>query len=89
MSIFGPLALGAAAQGRGSRRYASLRDTRRQRHLPFPLSAGARSHQQVLRVLGMDCLRHHCLQLDSQNRAMRFLASAPTNTAEVGARRSQ
>src|SRR6185312_13084298 len=35
-------------------------------------------------VLGMDCLRHYCIQLDFQTRKIRFLKSGGTNTAEFG-----
>ena len=47
-------------------------------------SLSARSHQHIMGVLGMDCLRHYCVQLDFQGGTMRFLGSAPTNTAELG-----
>ena len=47
-------------------------------------SLSARSHQRVLGVLGMDCLRHYCVQLDFQAGRVRFLGSAPTNPAELG-----
>ena len=42
------------------------------------------SHQHIMGVLGMDCLRHYCVQLDFQARRMRFLAPDHVNTAEVG-----
>jgi hypothetical protein len=35
-------------------------------------------------ILGMDCLRHYCLQLDFQTRQMRFLKSGETNAVELG-----
>ncbi len=44
----------------------------------------ARSHQHIMGVLGMDCLRHYCIQLDFQAGKMRFLAADPMNTAELG-----
>ena len=47
-------------------------------------SLSSRSHQQVMGILGMDCLRHYCVQFDFQRGKMCFLGSAPTNTAELG-----
>ncbi len=44
----------------------------------------ARSHQRIMGVLGMDCLRHYCVQLDFQAGKMRFLAPDQENTAEPG-----
>ena len=35
-------------------------------------------------ILGMDCLRHYCVQFDFQNGKMRFLKSGDTNTAKLG-----
>jgi len=35
-------------------------------------------------VLGMDCLRHYCLQLDFQTKKIRFLKSGDANSAELG-----
>ena len=35
-------------------------------------------------VLGMDCLRHYCVQLDFQAGKMRFLDSEHVNVAELG-----
>ncbi len=35
-------------------------------------------------VLGMDCLRHYCIQLDFQARKMRFLDPKHLNAAELG-----
>lgn len=35
-------------------------------------------------ILGMDCLRHYCIQLDFQTRKIRFLKSGDTNAAELG-----
>jgi Aspartyl protease len=43
-----------------------------------------RSHQRIMGVLGMDCLRHYCVQLDFQAGKMRFLAPDQVNAAEVG-----
>lgn len=37
-------------------------------------------------ILGMDCLKHYCVQLDFQSGKMRFLNSAGLNTNELGAR---
>ncbi len=35
-------------------------------------------------VLGMDCLRHYCIQLDFNARTVRFLNSAEVNIADLG-----
>ncbi len=35
-------------------------------------------------LLGMDCLRHYCVQLDFQAGKMRFLAPGHVNPAELG-----
>jgi hypothetical protein len=35
-------------------------------------------------ILGMDCLRHYCIQLDFQARTLRFLDSEHLNVAELG-----
>ena len=35
-------------------------------------------------LLGMDCLRHYCIQLDFETRRMRFLETDHMNTAELG-----
>jgi len=35
-------------------------------------------------VLGMDCLRHYCIQLDFQTRKIRFLKSGDTNAVALG-----
>ena len=35
-------------------------------------------------ILGMDCLRHYCVQLDFQKEKIRFLESGNTNAAELG-----
>jgi hypothetical protein len=35
-------------------------------------------------ILGMDCLRHYCLQLDFQTQKIRFLKSGDTNSTEWG-----
>jgi hypothetical protein len=44
----------------------------------------ARAHQRIMGILGMDCLRHYCVQLDFHDGEMRFLASDHLNTAELG-----
>ncbi len=38
----------------------------------------------TLGILGMDCLRHYCIQLDFEARTVRFLASDQLKTAELG-----
>ena len=35
-------------------------------------------------VLGMDCLRHYCIQLDFKAKTVRFLSSAHVKTADLG-----
>ncbi len=37
-----------------------------------------------LGILGMDCLRHYCIQLDFEAKAVRFLSSDQLNIAELG-----
>ena len=44
----------------------------------------ARSHQRILGILGMDCLRHYCVQLDFHDGEMHFLAADQVNTAGLG-----
>ena len=44
----------------------------------------ALSHQHVMGVLGVDCLRHYCIQLDFQAGKMRFLAAEQANTVKRG-----
>lgn len=44
----------------------------------------ARSHQHVMGILGMDCLRHYCIQMDFQAGKMRFLAVNQVNAADCG-----
>lgn len=44
----------------------------------------ARSHQHIMGILGMDCLRHYCVQLDFHSGEMRFLAADQVNTARLG-----
>src|SRR5438552_299740 len=43
-----------------------------------------RSHQSIMGVIGMDCLKHYCIQLDFETRKMRFLDSNRLNPAELG-----
>ena len=43
-----------------------------------------RAKVHALGVLGMDCLRHYCVQLDFVADEMRFLASGRKNAAEFG-----
>jgi len=38
----------------------------------------------VMGILGMDCLRHYCIQLDFDARKMRFLARDPADAAPPG-----
>jgi hypothetical protein len=45
--------------------------------LPFP-------NRQVKGILGMDCLRHYCLQIDFQSRNIRFLDPDDDATAKDG-----
>jgi hypothetical protein len=44
----------------------------------------ARSRQGIMGVLGLDCLRHYCMQLDFEAGKIRFLNSADPNTNELG-----
>jgi hypothetical protein len=44
----------------------------------------ARSDQPVMGVLGMDCLRHYCLQLDFEAGKLRFLDADKVDEAELG-----
>ncbi len=44
----------------------------------------ARSHQRIMGILGMDCLRHYCVQIDFHAGEIRFLAPDHLNTAELG-----
>jgi hypothetical protein len=44
----------------------------------------ARSHQHVMGILGMDCLRHYCIQMDFQTGKMRFLAADQVDAADCG-----
>src|SRR5262245_56886340 len=43
-----------------------------------------RSGRRIMGVLGMDCLKHHCLQLDFEAGKMRFLDADHVNAAELG-----
>jgi hypothetical protein len=47
-----------------------------------PLSR--RSRQRIMGVLGFDCLRHYCIQLDFAAGKMRFLDSDSLNTTNLG-----
>jgi hypothetical protein len=38
----------------------------------------------IMGILGMDCLRHYCIQLDFETGKMRFLDSAHLDTAQLG-----
>ena len=40
--------------------------------------------QPLKGILGMDCLKHYCIQLDFQSRQLRFLNSNQLNAAELG-----
>lgn len=40
--------------------------------------------QPIVGVLGMDCLRHYCLQLDFEDRRVRFLEPSSPRTAKPG-----
>jgi hypothetical protein len=42
------------------------------------------SQRRIMGVLGMDCLRHYCIQLDFTNHRMRFLDSGHLNTDSLG-----
>jgi len=42
------------------------------------------AHEQIMGVLGVDCLRHYCVQLDFQAGEMRFLGRDNVNSNEVG-----
>jgi hypothetical protein len=44
----------------------------------------SRTNSPVMGILGMDCLRHYCIQLDFQAGKIRFLDSDHMNTAELG-----
>jgi hypothetical protein len=44
----------------------------------------ARSGQPVMGILGMDCLRHYCLQLDFETGKLRFLDPDAVVEAELG-----
>ncbi|TAK95346.1 MAG: hypothetical protein EPO07_15580 [Verrucomicrobia bacterium] len=43
-----------------------------------------RCGRPVMGILGMDCLKHHCIQLDFEAGKMRFLNPELTNTNELG-----
>ena len=47
-----------------------------------PLSDYA--HERIMGVLGVDCLRHYCIQLDFQAGKMRFLRPDDVNSNEMG-----
>jgi len=53
-----------------------------------PLQTGSNvwvyDFKQSMGILGMDCLRNYCIQLDLQSGTMRFLDSEHLNTAELG-----
>jgi hypothetical protein len=51
-----------------------------------PLMTGDRigTWNNTFGILGMDCLRHYCIQLDFQARKIRFLDSEHLNAAELG-----
>lgn len=42
------------------------------------------SGQQIMGILGMDCLRHYCIQLDFDARKIRFLDSDNLKTNDLG-----
>jgi hypothetical protein len=44
----------------------------------------SRTNSSVMGILGIDCLRHYCIQLDFQAGKIRFLDSHHINTAELG-----
>lgn len=44
----------------------------------------SRAGRPLMGILGMDCLRHYCIQLDFETGKMRFLAPDHMNTTELG-----
>lgn len=42
------------------------------------------SHRHIAGILGMDCLRHYCLQLDFEAGVLRFLPAPPADAAGLG-----
>ena len=46
-----------------------------------PLS---RTHSSVMGILGMDCLRHYCIQLDFEAEEIRFVKPRQMEAAELG-----
>lgn len=44
----------------------------------------ARSHHRIMGILGMDCLRHYCVQLDFHDGEMRFLAPDQMSAVDLG-----
>ena len=43
-----------------------------------------RSHHDINGILGMDCLRHYCIQLDFESRKLKFLTPGQVNDAASG-----
>lgn len=48
------------------------------------LNDSGHSHYRVMGVLGMECLRHYCLQLDFTNQKLRFLDSHQLDRQKLG-----
>jgi len=44
----------------------------------------SRSGHPIMGVLGLDCLRHYCIQLDFETGTLRFLGSNRVDTAHLG-----